>query len=914
MNALAQSRTTPTQPPVSFFNSAPPPLPAEPRPPPPADAQPPPPNMTQYPSFTSAPPPLLPNNFSTAPPMSQSMSNELMNTNFNTLPPTSMQNQNKKDNSNLSKQSNYPNSNPPNKGPRLDANWKDFNHPPNESEGRAEFGGKRPHNLNISPDIKRNKMDLNSEDNKWSNASYNNQLPHSQDNKQWNSRSTEVIPKPNCEELTEAEKKFDKQFTDWQAQFQKWKEQNANHPDKEQYKEYEKKWEAWRNQLLERREQMRRKRLGLITSSPQLGIDKMQLPKLHHSQAQLFDDKKKLLAKPAFVGSAPSARSAPYLETQLTNSIPQNMHNQQGFRSNTNVNERSNIKPIPGRPHTGFNDHHSDYNRTNDDQNDPKLQISLDNKKIESNLNIKDCKDSNFMNSVTSDTIPGLDLVKDTSDTDNVDQFEESQTQKPDLEVISRGINSILGDQKILNMLSLVTQSQSKTVTSNTITMAGTSESNSKQMLKDPGYDNKVPLMSEKIVPSINNKSQVTPGFNANDKLEANTTFHSDNNFSQLGAGQFDPNGNSRGNDFNDLDNTIQDTTNNWHKKPYDNVDNFTRTSNTFNRDTEQFNTRRGNFGPNSENFIRQPNEKFENNSSNLNFDNFNTTFNRNSEQFNRTPDTFHRNANFAKRSDYFDRNLDNFDKNSEYPLNKRSDNFHVDGPHNFDKMSTQFNTNARQFRADNISSDTRNFESFNRNATNTAREPEPFMRRIESSNFNTDKFRRDFDNFDTREKFGDFEENLDNCSRNVDYSRCPDYDGEASEGFANNTMNLEKQHWPVNDYNRNPDILREPNFDNRSNSYNRNSFRNENDEFYEPNRLNANANPPTDFQRNRDSFELPKRKLDINQEAERIPVGSFSSVGSETKCDDFEIWKPSTVLDYDHRPLKTGKILICFQ
>lgn len=62
------------------------------------------------------------------------------------------------------------------------------------------------------------------------------------------------------EELTEAEKTFDAQFKQWEEQFNKWKEQNANHPDKTQYKQYEAKWTSWREKLIERREQMRRKR------------------------------------------------------------------------------------------------------------------------------------------------------------------------------------------------------------------------------------------------------------------------------------------------------------------------------------------------------------------------------------------------------------------------------------------------------------------------------------------------------------------------------------------------------------------------------------------------------------------------------------------------------------------------------
>ncbi|XP_032685862.1 uncharacterized protein LOC116851006 [Odontomachus brunneus] len=62
------------------------------------------------------------------------------------------------------------------------------------------------------------------------------------------------------EELTETEKTFDAQFKQWEQQFNKWKLQNANHPDKTQYKQYEAKWTSWREKLLERREQMRKKR------------------------------------------------------------------------------------------------------------------------------------------------------------------------------------------------------------------------------------------------------------------------------------------------------------------------------------------------------------------------------------------------------------------------------------------------------------------------------------------------------------------------------------------------------------------------------------------------------------------------------------------------------------------------------
>ncbi|XP_052130537.1 collagen alpha-1(I) chain-like, partial [Frankliniella occidentalis] len=69
--------------------------------------------------------------------------------------------------------------------------------------------------------------------------------------------------KPNSSESqdrSENEKMFDEQFKRWESQFDAWKKQNQNHPNKEQYKQYEQKWFTWREQLIQRRETMRKKR------------------------------------------------------------------------------------------------------------------------------------------------------------------------------------------------------------------------------------------------------------------------------------------------------------------------------------------------------------------------------------------------------------------------------------------------------------------------------------------------------------------------------------------------------------------------------------------------------------------------------------------------------------------------------
>lgn len=69
------------------------------------------------------------------------------------------------------------------------------------------------------------------------------------------------LPKnPHPNEPSEEEKFFDDQFKKWEEEFECWKKQNANHPDKKAYAEYEKKFTDVRAKLLERREQMRRKK------------------------------------------------------------------------------------------------------------------------------------------------------------------------------------------------------------------------------------------------------------------------------------------------------------------------------------------------------------------------------------------------------------------------------------------------------------------------------------------------------------------------------------------------------------------------------------------------------------------------------------------------------------------------------
>lgn len=61
------------------------------------------------------------------------------------------------------------------------------------------------------------------------------------------------------EDLLELRKSFDTQFSNWENEYFKWKEANANHPDQAQKKEYETKWSQWREQLLHKRDAIDKK-------------------------------------------------------------------------------------------------------------------------------------------------------------------------------------------------------------------------------------------------------------------------------------------------------------------------------------------------------------------------------------------------------------------------------------------------------------------------------------------------------------------------------------------------------------------------------------------------------------------------------------------------------------------------------
>ncbi|KAL3265982.1 hypothetical protein HHI36_010171 [Cryptolaemus montrouzieri] len=243
----------------------------------------------------------------------------------------------------------------------------------------------------------------------------------------WRNPNTSTQPPPQLgpdqnaskpEELSEAEKKFDKQFAEWEAQFNKWKEQNSGHPDKQQYKEYEKKWEQWRQQLLERREAMRKKRLGISSTSKGTATPNCSIP--------------------------PPAQAQGSYTSQPPPLIPQNVSSQRPSVLPNDGPQKENLQQTPNL-----------FSKPPPDMNDEPLQFKNSEAEPESTEG-----SLGFLNSSKSEGIPGLDLVKDGDVELKDDEVEEIPQKGPDLEAISKGINNILGDQKLMSMLSMVSQNQ----------------------------------------------------------------------------------------------------------------------------------------------------------------------------------------------------------------------------------------------------------------------------------------------------------------------------------------------------------------------------------------------------------------------------------------------------------------------
>lgn len=275
-------------------------------------------------------------------------------------------------------------------------------------------------------------------------------------NRNWNQKNQ----KRQIDELTEAEKSFDKQFEDWEAQFNKWKEQNAEHPDKQQYKEYEAKWENWRNQLLDRREQMRKKRLGLMGTTEENKLPTPQKP----PPIIPVTTPLKTSQPPPTVAQTP----AQIPKTAICGQPPKT-----ALVGQTPTNKTTPQKNEPTKESPKLLDWDKEEPPKEEKKEDFTSIFNLPPKEQRTNLRQRRLSarteeqieegGQEFLKASTSDGgIPGLDLVKDGEPKDDEAKEEKKpENSGPDFEAISKGINTILGDPNLINLLSNIKNTQS---------------------------------------------------------------------------------------------------------------------------------------------------------------------------------------------------------------------------------------------------------------------------------------------------------------------------------------------------------------------------------------------------------------------------------------------------------------------
>lgn len=273
----------------------------------------------------------------------------------------------------------------------------------------------------------------------WSYGSESRSDSHSQPPQQQQQQTSQVNAEA-LKKLAEEERLFDIQFKKWEEEIEKWKRENVDHPDRQAYNEYEQKFEACRAQLLERRKQMNLRRAKLLGSTPTTSS-----------------------AGTGSKATMPANYTAPSTQIPTTTTAGHN----QGYPAKSN-NQQQNYYDSPHEytsQNTGqnrHNDNRSVYGQGNNKQIE--LQDTYDSYQETSNMDDYNTNDSSSFlpSSASSKGIPGLDLVPESDKSqapqhDVIDITQDDNAQKgPDYNTISKGINNILGDAKIMNILNMV--------------------------------------------------------------------------------------------------------------------------------------------------------------------------------------------------------------------------------------------------------------------------------------------------------------------------------------------------------------------------------------------------------------------------------------------------------------------------
>ncbi|KAG6440995.1 homeobox protein 2 isoform X2 [Manduca sexta] len=289
-----------------------------------------------------------------------------------------------------------------------------------------------------------------------------NNAPNINQNRPYQSDVNKETPNVNADalkKLAEEEKLFDIQFEKWEQEIEKWRKENVNHPDKQAYKEYEQKFETCRAQLMERRCQMKLKRAKLLGNGPP-------------AQPQ---------ASSSNSGSMPKNNISQHnYDQNVKPSHYQNQHQQ--IQKYAPENNSSQIQKYAPENNSSFQNHphvnQLNYNRNKNIDPQDRYESYANMEDNVSNYGLHDVPPppaqndtSEFLSKGSSAKgIPGLDLVLETDKNpakvmnDVIDISNEQpeivnqppDVQAPDYSTISKGINNILGDEKIMNILSMV--------------------------------------------------------------------------------------------------------------------------------------------------------------------------------------------------------------------------------------------------------------------------------------------------------------------------------------------------------------------------------------------------------------------------------------------------------------------------
>lgn len=258
--------------------------------------------------------------------------------------------------------------------------------------------------------------------------------------------------------LAEEERLFDIQFQKWEEEIEKWRRDNVNHPDKQAYKEYEQKFEACRAQLMERRQQMKQKRARLLSNNAPVqpvnttmatNVTPNIPPDLKNTNTNAFPGKQ----MPNYVSNNSSQNYSDHGSTQYQQeqyNVPKMTYNRSNNNKSVDPQDR-----FESYKNSGDNSYQSNTNYSAPPPSTSFLPSSGSNKGI-----------------------PGLDLVPEgdksygtNTNQDVVDITDEQagippHSKAPDYTKISKGINNILGDAKIMNILSMVVGQNSQDPTS----------------------------------------------------------------------------------------------------------------------------------------------------------------------------------------------------------------------------------------------------------------------------------------------------------------------------------------------------------------------------------------------------------------------------------------------------------------